>query len=367
MKKFLSLVVFCCGLVFLDSCQKSVEVVDNLSTASARSEAPEKYTEDSLITRDYQVVDGILHFKSAKTFLALDSLLMKMDEKDQISFMKKLGLNSLRSYRLELYKALSQTSSSKEVTQLFEQNTDIGTQAEGLLVSNFNESKDYLLNRQGLVSIGGKIHCFAQKATIVGNTVSDVVEAYRSNRKTDKVALYLVKSSNAGARTSGTCSYIDRNAYNSDGKRQVNIYTNIEYLAIFQYAVDASNSFYTCQWTSIARGRAYKKQTFGGWTYYETNNTLSPKYYNYLTVYSASLPGYLVQINALQNGAVMTNYSTEITYTNVVYTRYNVHQTELVGAGPNGMGPTVQITGYSPYGYYYSDGVPNPGVPIDCP
>jgi hypothetical protein len=374
MKKFLSVFFCICSLLVIEACEPQHDIGQSPSvTTTARLQSGEiKAFEDPSVEGDYQVRDGILRFKSIKTFLALDTVLAKLDVDKRIEFTKKLGFKSLLDIRMDVFKSLSDAADAPEkYKQILQSNSDIVKDNGDRLTTIYSDATEHLLNREGMVSIGGKIHCLAKGKTIIGSSVKDVRESYKAGRKVNESIFYSEQKSLAGARpTAGPCATISRSAYNGDNNRRADIYATVEFGYFYSYTDVYGVEMYTLQWTAVTRGRAFKKPTFGNWTYYETTNTLNARYYISLSVQRSSAPPYFGAImysnTAIYINGYVNNFSTEANYNSTLYTAYDIPAVQVPGAGPSNIVYSFALAGdTSNLGTYITDGVPS-GVLIDC-
>ena len=364
------------SLIMIDSCKQPIVLDQATIAASARvGQGKSIYAEDPSVKGDYEVHDGLLCFKSAGTYFALDSQMRNIDGAKKISFTNQLGFKSLLTIKQEVFNSLSEADNVTKFSQTLDTNKDIIKQEGDRINTLFSDVSEYLLNREGMVRIGGKVHCFAKDMTIIASTVADVREAYKSHKKPkDGIITFKNKLFASGARAaSGTCQNINRSAYSQDVKRRVDVSVYIDYQEIYAYNDDYGNRRYTLRWTTYAQGRAYKKNFFGNWASYNTGNNLYAQYFVYLNVGDVRLAPYDPHNftgNFNINSTTSNGSSTGIDYSQVLHDENNVAESIL--PSNNGITYSYYIsenrdnsTYPTPIGKYTTDGVPD-GVQIVC-
>lgn len=244
---------------------------------------------------------------------------------------------------------------------MLEENKDIVRSDGEHIISLFDEISAPLLNREGMVSIGGKVHCYANGKTIVANTIDDTKASYKANKQLKETTMFLKKESVAGAR-SGSCNSIAQEAYSSDNNRKVQVVAYTDRRLIVTGS-DQYGNFVTVQFYTYVRGDPYKKQTFGGgWTYYSTSNNLAASYFVNLLIIPTQTSNFLY-VNTIINNPLFTTEGTFIDYSQILATYYNARQNSIVSG--HDYVYSVTMGENSPAGYYISGGVPA-GVAIKC-
>jgi len=215
-----------------------------------------------------------------------------------------------------------------------------------------------------MVSIGGKVHCFGNDRVVIASTVQDARDSYIAGKKLKEDIVYLSKNSTKGAKVSaGPCSSIFRQAYNNENTRRVDLYITLDYSAVAT-GTDGSTTYYTLIWNSHVLGRAFKKNVFGGWPYYETNNHLTGNYKAHVGI---SQGGLIIYDGSTEiSTSTLSNYSTEINFDGRVYTIYDVPNTGYYNLYTYSYGDFYVTESDITIGKYYTDGVPN-GVEFRCP
>jgi hypothetical protein len=371
MKKSLSILFSVCLLLGIEACEPQSEIKQDTTSANARLQTNSgKAFEDPSVQGDYQVRDGMLYFKSIKTFFALDSALNKLDASKKIEFTQKVGFKSLLEIRFDVMHSLNEAGENPEkYKKIIQTNSDI-LKAEGDdLITLFSDVNEHLINREGLMSIGGKIHCFKNGKTIIASSISEIRETLKTGSKANSKVTYIDEKSQAGARaTAGTCATIDRQAYNGDNNRRADVLAYIQYTPYYSYTDPYGVDRFMLQWVAVTRGRAFKKNLIGSWTYYETDNTLTARYSAYIYAQRVVIPNDgrpVVNYNDHIDHTVY-NYSTEANWNETLVTAYDIPAIELPGTGPSAIVVTSYVSGYSSnLGSYVTTGVPS-GVPIDC-
>lgn len=367
MKFLLKMVaVVCCTMAF-DACQRPNEISQGQLTSpitvgtNAMSSGKVIPASDISVKGDYEVRNGLLYFKDATAFLALDSSIRALRSDEKIEFTNKLGFKSLLSIQTVLYQAVSQARTQVEYDALLQENKDIVRSDGEHIISLFDEISAPLLNREGMVSIGGKVHCYAKEKTIVSNNLDDAKASYKANKQLKETTMFLTKKSAPGAR-SGTCSSIAQVAYSSDNNRRVEIIAYTDRRLIVTGS-DQYGNFVTVQFYTYVRGDPYKKQTFGGgWTYYSTSNNLAASYFVNLLIIPTQISNFLY-VNTTINNPLFSNQGTFIDYSQILATYYNARQNPIVSGSDYVYSVTMGEN--SPAGYYISGGVPA-GVAIKC-
>lgn len=363
MRKLVYYLLIVTGLVTIDSCQESEPTIESNSSTGARVNSSKvQPITDVSVKGDYEFRGGMLYFKNADTFTKLDTTLRKITPEDRVKFTQKLGFKSLLEVELYLYKKLSEADNKDSYTNLLKSNKDIFKPSEETsgFTTVFEDISAALLNREGMVSIGGRIHCFAKDKTIVASVVDDVRESYNAGKKLKDGTIYLEDKNARARRGFGPCSSIFTAAESSDNNRRVEVR-----VIISKRVTDIGNNHCNIEYYTYVRGDPFKK-SWGSWTYYSTSNNLMSRY-------SAS-----VKVNMPQNmtPAYQTFYaniddyrenysSTFIDYSQTFTTYYGF----VLSSTLNGEGftyePSLSENGIS-QGKYFSGGVPN-GTLITCP
>lgn len=352
------------SIVTINSCQKSESMIESDSNTGARVNSVKvPPITDMSVKGEYEIRNGLLYFKSADTFTSLDMALRKMTAEDRIVFTQKLGFKSLLEVERDLYKKLSETDSKDSYVDLLKANKDVLKQSDETsgFTTVFEDISAALLNREGMVSIGGRIHCFAKGKTIVASVVDDVRESYKAGKKLKDGTVYLEENKSAGARRGfGPCSSMFTAAESSDNNRRVEVRVSIN-----RRVTDIGNNHCNIEYYTYVRGDPFKK-SWGSWTYYSTSNNLISHYAASVKVYlpQYTSPSYQI-FSANISDARDNGSSTFIDYSQTLTTYYGfVLSNTLNGDGFSYESYLNEDT--SSQGKYFSGGVPN-GTPITCP
>ena len=180
MKKLFSCFLITAAVLVFNSCQKPMEVESSLTASTRQGLAEGKTSIDLSVKGDYEFRNGMLFFKTAETFLALDKDLRGKTPEKRIEFTKQLGFQSLLDIQLQVYDLLNRSENLGKFNEILSSNADIFQTEGDYITSKFDMLSSALLNRESMVSIGKNIHCFAKGKTIIASTIEEVREAYKT-------------------------------------------------------------------------------------------------------------------------------------------------------------------------------------------
>lgn len=368
MKLILKSVGLISSILWLASCQHPDEGLNSADATARRASPPVEITSDPSVKSDYEVRDGILYFKDINSFTLLDRKLRDVSQKERIEFTNQIGFKSLLQYQSETYEKLGGIDNKDQYEKIVLENKDIFTIENNELTPTFDQVSATLLNREGMVSIGGTIHCFAKDRTIVGQTLDKVRQAYSTGKKPDETVSILQviqpeTGSKPGAKMSASCAYFDQTA-TSNGNREARIRVSNNYrdlVASYTYGI----YYYNREYYTYVLGVPRKKNFFGTWVNYSTGNTLYSRFIaNVFVNYDPySLPWLQGQYGAHTINDTRSNDGESIDFSPVMLTLGPVTEFYLVSGGA--LTPAFSLSEGSPLGLYTSGGVPG-GVQMKC-
>lgn len=361
MKNFLvakSLAVVAAFLIS-DACQKSDELATTQKPVSILEMADSELNNDKTVSGDYQVRDGMLYFKNAKTFVQLEQKLNKLSPEKRIEFTRLLGFTSVADTKATADQQLEAAQTKEQFQQIVTKYQDILQLKGDHIEGNYKEGQAYLINRKGMVSIGGAIHVFTKEAQVItGSRIEEAEQAIKNPKaSTLKAVGFQTLGGSPNAKLSASCSSIDRTAESTGNRRaQIRTYIDVEYFCL-SGDCQSGQATYQVQQYAYTVGTPTKKNFFGSWVNYSTGNTLSTRY--------------TLSFSSLATQYFTQNYSADYTYSNdwsdISYKQIVAAATIFSSAqGPAYATWTNTFTDGSPLGYYTSGGVPS-GVQQACP
>ena len=364
MKKLLIYCVLIINALMIDACQKPIEIDNAGSTGSLRQGSDvSRINVDLSVKGDYQVHDGILFFKSVDTFTALDQKMRSLSPEKRVEFTRELGFTSLLDGQLATYNSLSKAESKDEYERILFNNKDIILQKNDeqpeLL---FEEVSSALLSREGIVGIGGVVHCFAKDRTVIATDVKKVRQTYKMGKKVDASVTVIEKRGKANARVGATCLQFDQTVENNGGNRRVNCIVTINQRYI--QTGSAPYPLYQLDYYAYVQGIPTKKNFWGNWVNYSSGNTIQSRFSVYISTREPdqwgfpSYPNYYLAVDDTRS-----NDGSFIDYAPIIKSHYNIVdyyvQTDSYAI------LSRSLTEGNPLGVYTSGGVPT-GVQMKC-
>jgi hypothetical protein len=293
-------------VVMTVSCQPDNQILDEDITAQG-----------ARITNDYEVREGTLHFRDGDAFLKAHQALSKMKQVERIKFAETAGFKSLLASQSEFTKAreAAEAANNEEAYRdaLTQYADIISWEKDQTLV--FNVRSPLLasyLDRTGVLYIGKALYKFSDLDEVI---VLDGDRAKLNNPESDVVKRIAHTTSKAGARTT-TCQYIDNKIVAgtscNDRRSRLSVITQSNvYLA--------GNGKYVTILTPYALAYPYKKNFWGSWVHYTTDNRM---YSHWTYTAYCTEPGNVVQ-NTYANYVDSNNWDS-IEYWGDVITFSNV-------------------------------------------
>lgn len=331
----------------------------NIEQGSLSNLSDTKLNTDSTINSDYEVRGEVLYFRNARAFMALDSKLNKMHPEERLNFTRSINFISAADVISEANQKLEKANTKEEFNSIADNYQDIIKVYEGSIESTVNRSMAYIINRKGMVSIGGYIHIYTKEGQMILGKSVEEAEQYMKNPQSSnlKVTVFKVSGSIANARPTASCSSIDKTEQNGDGARRVRIQTSIgvEYFCLYGDCQNG-NAQYQVQQYAYTIGTPTKKNIWGNFVTYRTGNTLSTRY--------------SLDFSSVATGNITRNITADYVYSNdwdSIDYKQTVAAAQFYGSFQGPQYTTWTNTFYegAPKGYYTSGGVPS-GVPQAC-
>lgn len=153
MHVFVGLVV---TLTFLNACQNPNEIVTNHQSSSRSSRQSESdgvasrqsdQLKDLTINGDYEVRNGILHFKDVRSYYSVKEQLQKLPPEQRVEFTRRAGFVSLLDISQKGTAQFEQVKTPVEFDQLLLAYKDLYLFEDYVVKPNFNLQHASLLNR----------------------------------------------------------------------------------------------------------------------------------------------------------------------------------------------------------------------------
>lgn len=271
MKKLLTLPRFyaLCLLTLVFSCQKPVS--DGVVAPSGFDRAEyNKNLVDESIAGLYEVRDGVLHFKDSKTFDKVFDQMKALDGKQRQAFWKDVQFKSYADLFLDLRESLSNAESKSEYDQLMVQNKDI-VSVEGdeqVRPRAGDKLMNHFINRQELVYIGKILYQFGKENQKIAYDGNIVTIKQQQNSKSLQIFDTQLKS----PKNARTCSRFDTQR-EEGGDRRARAYTSVAINWVPQGSFNGEE-YFTLKWNIRVTGYPEKKNVWGNWVNYRTDNWL---------------------------------------------------------------------------------------------
>lgn len=302
------------------SCQKVAEVPNQETTAIGTRLATTATSQDALQPDDFQVQEGALHFKDLDAFVRVHKFLASKTNDERVKFAETAGFKSLLIFQRELTKAIEAANAGLDFALfkgLLGKYSDIITidSEKTVLFRVENPLLAAYQNRDGVVYIGQALYKFGDKEqTIVLD--GDPTKINLPESSTVKHIVHRTNPATApGGRMNFVCRYFeDKIKYGTDCDDR---YSRLTVIPQFQ-TIDQGNGQYTILVTPYTLAFPFKKNFWGNWVHYSTNNDL---YVSWKFTCYTSEPN---QPNGPSNpimstvGQVFSNYDSNIQYSGSV-------------------------------------------------
>lgn len=311
---------------------------------------------DQSIQKEYEVRNGVIHFKDLDTYLKTKSLLKQLSASERIKKVKISGFTSLLESYQKYFEEVEKDSLHLKSGALSKEYQDIVSIVDKDGKQEFLNSElveSALLNRNGLVYIGKILYRFTDKRQdIVAD--GDPSKLGSNDQMVMSISDPIIPLSRQARVAAAGCNGMWKSKRNLDEERQIALHV---YLKKTQY-ISGSNSRVECM--PFAFGVPYKKDHLGygayDWVNYRTNNHIS-------SIWRCTV----VRSDNFESKVANDNYAYDndwntIEYGGTVLTFENV---------PFAYGtPSPQFSAWFELGggYYYSRGVPfDQRIDMVCP
>lgn len=355
MKKFSISILLIAGSIAFNACQKPADIAASESTTN---KVNFKKNIDKTITESFKIIDGIIHFKDADSFMYMDSMMHIKSAKEQVEFAERSGFISQLVANKNFLERLGKAKSEEEYDKIIDDNKDITKIYDGKVESIFDLTSAWAMNRQGMVSIGGRIHCFAKEKTVVGANTVEVRQNFLS---------IVAKNANA-KQAQRPCDIYSNQAGNdpvnpSFSTRMIDLKVSLTQRFIAtgynQYG-ETGNA----QWSCTVEGVALTKATFGGsWNSYETDNHLKVRYLAHVRYQDQRDPIQSINFYKSVDKPEMHGYGRGLLDSEILLTLPNANSSSYQYGWNYQASAKDDIN--NPVGRYYTTGVPN-GVSLTC-
>lgn len=246
----------------------------------------------------------------------------------------------------------------EEYDKIIDDNKDITRIYGGKVESIFDLTSAWAINRQGMVSIGSRIHCFAKEKTVVGSNAAEVRQNFLNT---------VVRNANAKL-SQRPCDIYSNQAGNdpvnpSFSTRMIDLKVSLTQRFIAtgynQYG-ETGNA----QWSCTVEGVALIRAPFGGsWNSYETDNHLKVKYLAHIRYQDQREPIQSINFYKSVDKPEMHGYGRGLLDSELLLTLPNANPSTYQ-YGWNYQA-SAKDDPNNPVGRYYTTGVPN-GVYLTC-
>ena len=313
--KLLGIMMFGISCLF-QSCKSELDELNQNDITAKNSQAFENERKqkfavnavDESIKGDFELKEGVLHFKNVASFIKLRDSFINLKMSDRAEFADKQGFESRLSLTFKALEKVRNAKSKEEYDNLIVSNIDfIAYDKESeLAVSRISDDcAASILNKDGLVYIGKILYKFADGAEyIVFDGDKSKLMGIKNGRIAESLEIAVIdtKKSNKNARI---CTYLGVIGWSTNPN-------NIDKSGKVEYKVDGTTFYYDPNGSSylpwIVQGHGYVKgsamcpSVWGGRTDYWTWNWLYVSYKLQLFAYGSVIGSQPVSANKLEAG-----------------------------------------------------------------
>jgi hypothetical protein len=345
---------------FFQSCKNDLEQLQKESLTSGNSEAFENERKqkfsanavDESIKGDFELKDGVLHFKNVASFIKLKDSFIDLQMSERAEFAKKQGFQSRLSVTFEALEKVRNSKSKEEYENLIASNIDFIAYDEKsqLAVSRISDDcSASILNKDGLVYIGKILYKFTDGAEyIVFDGNKNRLASLKNGRigESLEVASISTRQSNKNAKI---CSYwgVIEWSTNPNSDRSGKVEYKVDGLTYYYEPNVSFSNPWRVQGHGYVKGSAACPNGWGGRTDYWTWHWLYVGYNLQLFDGNSVVGSEMVQGNKLEasygadfhsyvNGRISTFRAVDIVINDVPAIPYGFdNRYNWAEAGPN--------------------------------
>ncbi|MFN4145181.1 MAG: hypothetical protein ACK4GN_05100 [Runella sp.] len=275
MKKFcnFSVILFAFTVSAIISCQKN-EMSYLLPLENKSKSQFLQNLEDSSIKGDFEVHQGILHFKNLDSFKKVWNNLELLKSEERVKYWHTHQFKNVSFEFFEMMKKLGEANTKSQFDSLISTNKDIvRVDFQNNVVPVFGgQFINEFLNRDGLVYIGKLLYQFRandQKIAFDGQLAT-----IQGEKSTDKLLIIQNANSNSkNAKTMWECTYFYTQK-EEGGNRRATVSTQTSSAHFWIGTNQNGQDVYLLRWGVRVKGYPEKKNIFGTWVNYHTYNYL---------------------------------------------------------------------------------------------
>jgi hypothetical protein len=264
---FKKLIIASIALVVLVnySC-KNDETISSFEEVKSTISDYSKNVVDESIKGDFQVIGGILHFKDSKAFNTYYDKLAKLPISEREGYFSQYGLKSLLDTYREFHNNLNNTKNQIEyntVTSKYSKIVQVDKNDKIFNFTNDNLVEASFLNAQGLVFIGKMVFKFENsfETIVLDGDISKI------DNKPSKTVIKFNRVVKNKLRPNSSCISNTKTTYGNDRRNILSFNPSI-------IIIPTASSIELVTVRGYAIGRPYKRNIFGSWVSYNTNNEL---------------------------------------------------------------------------------------------
>lgn len=294
-------------LYFLSSCQKNNELSHNISPQEYNRAEYSKNLVDDSINGEFEVKEGILHFRNIEAFQEVWNKYMSSNSEERKSFWGNGNFSSYASQYEFVIKQLAEATDKVNYDALCSENKHlIKVTEEGNIIPLLGDSFiNNFINSEGLLYIGKMIYRFdnkQQKIAFDGKKTS-----LQNMQESKELAIFQQNSANIPNAKMASCTYFNTSK-EEGGNRKATVSTETTSFSFPTGFNHLGQQVYTLKWAIRVKGVPQKKNVWGNWVNYSTNQTLKASFYFYVQYLPSVTP---TPINNVVSKYVNCNFSNE--------------------------------------------------------
>jgi hypothetical protein len=362
MKKIKLFVFMMLGMSCLfQSCKNDLEQLQQENTISDNYQAFENERRqkfatnavDESIKGDFELREGILHFKNVATYIKLRDSFIDKNMSERAAFAEKNGFESRLSVTFKALEKIRNTKSKEEYKSLIAQNIDFVAYDEvtQLAVSRIGDDcAASILNKDGLVYMGKVLYKFANgKEYIIFDGDMNKLSSLKNSRVGESLEVAEI-STNQSNKNAKICSYWGVIGWSTNpnyGDRSGKMEYKVDGLIYYYEPNNNPSKPWRVQGHGYVKGSAACPDGWGGRTDYWTWNRIIVNYRLQLfdgnsVVESARVgqdkleAGYGTDIHSYVNGNISTLRAVDIVINDGIEIPYSIiNKYNWAEAGPN--------------------------------
>jgi hypothetical protein len=288
------------------SCEKELPLKDALQ------ETPSNNLLNSV---SVQVKDGILSFENVDEFHKVRRMLAEAPTEERINWERSMGFYSMQSEYEDILTELENAQTKEEYEEILYQNSHIIYIDEENIIRPYVEIGELMVstNSKGIVFVGKHAHRYTKThhyISLNGDPSLISGDIIKIDGKNVVGHEQFPESTKIGY----TCGTYHRKVSYYDGDRMAELIIRV---TLDAYQINQSSNEYRIYTTALARGNAYKKNFWGNWVSYNTNNYLDYDFsarVNHLSYSVVRTQGYksnndeeyIIQSTRLVDGVIAT-------------------------------------------------------------